>query len=134
MSAEEVELIVWRDVKTGKPSWHMPIVRADGKPLGLDQLFEQAVWWRDATGFWHRIAEMEISHAANLVGWLERRAAMLHFKYGMALCGGPVPMGEMAQDAWSDVLEELAEQDPLAWLYETKLYQAVVARAREERP
>lgn len=111
----------------GKPiPWS--VRRTDGKPVGVVNLIEQNIWWKDAAGNWLLIAELKISHATNLVRWLELRADTIHFQYGLGMCGF-APQGEMALDAFDGAMEELAEEPPLDWLRSTRLYKAVLARS-----
>lgn len=99
----------------------------------ITSMIDQGEWWRDAAGTWTRIAELEISHAANLLGWLERRADAIKFKYELGMCGY-APQGEMALDSFESAMQELAETPPLDWLHSTQLYRAVLARSQAPLP
>lgn len=105
----------------------------DGPPpkrVGLLQLLEQNIWWIPKDSAPIKLVDMADSHRRNLAGFLRRNAA--HYKnveldsmfWSMA---GPLgPSGDMAQDAAESTLNELENEDPLEWLGEKPLMQALV--------
>lgn len=129
MTADQqpVELLGWFNVQTGELDPRMPIVRADGKPYGWDQLLDQRTWWRSQFDGWLLVAELERSHAYNLLRWLERRALNLQTIYGLRYVEH-APSGEHALDAFFDALDQMMDMNPHTWLASKPLYQAIVAR------
>lgn len=93
-------------------------------------MIEQNSWWLDINKQWHHIPEMDVFHAGNLVRWLERRAPAIQFKYSLAMIQF-APQGEMALEAFDQMMDELGEMDPLEWLRSKPLYQAVLARSQQ---
>lgn len=91
----------------------------------LVERLNQSEFWYTADGRAIRPADMEPQHRQNTIAWLERHAQSLHFQYTWSLIHGPQPSGEMACDAFDSMLDELEEQDPLEWLNEQPLMQAL---------
>lgn len=74
------------------------------------------------------LASLTERHRANLLRWLERKAAQLHSAQEHSLLRLSYTVtAEMASDDLDRALEQMAEEDPLAWLRETPLYQTLAA-------
>lgn len=104
----------------------------------------QTLIWTDKEGVDHLIREMPVGYKRNVVAFLEQRAARIAADYTLAELaflstplpvvigvdpdGNPVtsgtadlmPMGEMAQDAYEEELNE-RRRDPIGWLHNTPL-------------
>lgn len=82
-------------------------------PSIIDTL-EQGEMWYGQDGYPYRIAEMELSHVANVLAFLRRRAPDLlsrrvHWEAGHA-------MREGRWSAWVEESRTRLEDDPAAWL------------------
>lgn len=92
------------------------------------EVLEQETLWYDFEGEAHTIKSMSIRYKRNLLRWLERNAADLHFRY---LWSMPYPHlnGEMAQESaerdWEREQREVERLSPLEWVQRTPLYEAV---------
>lgn len=91
-------------------------------------LLDQDKIWITREGAVVRLDSMDISHCKNLMRFLERNREALQTKWGLELCKS-VPNGEMAQDAFDNMLEEEAEKDSLQWLQERPLYKRLAKLA-----
>lgn len=109
-------------------------LRTAGRPTSLYEQMNQGTWWKTKEGSWVRIDEMEESHAANLVTFLERRASRYALAYSwQSAMSMPdaADCGDMTFDALQreqSLLERQVYEDPLTWLRDTPLYRALVAR------
>lgn len=96
-------------------------------------LLEQADAWIDANGRRHQIDEMSVRYKANVVAFLERRAARLadFYGYGELIDYSRHPAGgEMAQDAVESALADADRarmEQPVEWLRGTRLVRRLLA-------
>jgi hypothetical protein len=107
---------------------------AEDSPLSaLDQgraiyrLLNQTQTWVDGIGRAHLIDDMSVRYKANVVAYLQRRAANLAemYAYGqVAAIEAGMPMGEAASDMLElavEAEEREREDNPNAWLSRTPL-------------
>lgn len=93
------------------------------------RLLHQTQWWNAESGR-VRLDDMQDSHRANLLGWLDVRAAQIADVaswYWVAELGRP--HGGMATMALEDIAEEEWNEihaDPLAWLRATPFYRRLL--------
>lgn len=103
--------------------------------MNIIRRFGQKNVWVDREGNEHVIAEMDPRYAANVVKFLERRAAGVALKYSTALAFAPMP-GEWT-NAYDIVTAGIERQwdemdaDPVAWLRKKPLMIALRERAEQ---
>ena len=123
--------------------------------IGVYLLLNQDSVWVDAQGKQHALAEMSVRYKDNVVRFIERRAAILAWKYGLGeiesiyapigreIIGmddnnkprlGALIMGGPRGDAACDAVESFMDEgdrarleDPVAWIRTTKLMQRLAA-------
>lgn len=96
---------------------------------------DQAKMWRCWPGSTNpvRVADMDARWALNAYEWLQRRARRLEFNHAMYMIGSDPfggPRGEMACDAFDNMLDERAEH-PHTWLDSRPLTRALLKRWAE---
>lgn len=104
--------------------------RLNNRPhkAGMLWLLDQSEWWQPQSGPMVPVADLTDTHRLHLLRWLERRAPMLADGALAWMIMSPFqPSGDAACDAFEGAMGEL-ERDPLGWLRETELYQALSAR------
>lgn len=122
---------------------------------GIYMLFNQDRVWVDAQGAVHQLDEMSARYKGNVVRFIERRAGILGWKYGLgeleaifAPVGREIlgfdedgqprlgrlveggPRGDAACDAVESFIDEADRAraaDPVAWIRTTKLMQRLCA-------
>lgn len=105
---------------------------------GVVDLIHQGDIWVDGNGAVHRIAEMDIRHAGNVLRFLTEgsRPQKIIGSILREFLSGPMPNGEMAQDALDSETERLMEasQDETSariWITGQPLVEALARRAQE---
>ena len=103
---------------------------------GIVELINQNEVWVDGNKKIHRIAEMDIMHARNLVRYLTEgdRPRMTVSGVLNACMSGPVPRGDVAQDGFDSMIEHLmhvheSQRRAREWLLEQPLLKALTERA-----
>ncbi|MBX7464893.1 hypothetical protein [Streptomyces sp. NPDC057910] len=103
--------------------------------MNLWDLLHQADVWTDRHGVTHRITDMEPRYCGNVVGFLMRQADQVAFQLTFRATLMRLP--DEDTQAFLDVSEYLdAELDrilaaPGAWLIDTPLVRALLARAEQ---
>lgn len=96
-------------------------------PAGVTtaMLLEQDVWWKPEKADPIRLEDMAVTHQANLLGWLYRRAAGFHGhavgRFASFMSGPLAPGGDMACDDADREFDGLISTDPAAWMAEQPL-------------
>lgn len=81
--------------------------------------------WVDKNGRVHDIPEMDASHRNNVRAYLRRHATRIQWAVDMYALG---TMRGVSEDMDLDsIVDEMAEKGAMQFLYETPLYQALVA-------
>jgi hypothetical protein len=113
--------VVLTDVYSGK-TW---VVDTRPDPMYRDDA------WTTRDGEEIPITEMEASHIANVIYFLERRARALHRlaiqKMIDDLSGPFAPSGDWACDSFDAAFDELLNMSPMEWLASTPIVQALHA-------
>lgn len=100
--------------------------------VGILDALADGTYWIGQSKKKIKIEKLTKQHAENIVGWLERRAGVLHEFYCLLLATGPQPSGEAASESFNADFDRLNEQDPKEWLNETPLVQNLRARAQRK--
>lgn len=90
------------------------------------ELLDQDKIWVDGQGNVELLDEMDDKHLVNLKGWLLRNAAVYQLQMLNAMFQSSKSMGgEMALDAIDMEMDYLANKNPLLWMEEQELFQAI---------
>jgi hypothetical protein len=93
--------------------------------VGVTTLLEQDVWWKPAKADPIRLDDMAVTHQANMLDWLYRRAQRFHEReigQFASLLSGPLgPSGDGAVDGAEREFDQLCEQDAVTWMGEQPL-------------
>lgn len=94
-------------------------------PFAINDLYNDTAW-TDAAGTTRSLFDMTVSHRKNLRAWLLRNATNLKAAYELSfLSFGSGIQGEMAQDDFDRVFDELLDTDAEEWVRSTPLYLAL---------
>lgn len=77
----------------------------------------QTETWKTRDGRLIKLEDLELSHLKNIVAMLERKAETIEMVYSLNELGWleNMPMGDHAQDAFENALDERA-RNPVSWL------------------
>jgi hypothetical protein len=85
--------------------------------------------WTDREGVDHDVSMISYQYATNLIKFIEPFAHALHHEECEQFMMVPAPSADMASYYYEQEMDILFLQDPLEWLYETPLMQALYDRS-----
>lgn len=88
----------------------------------------QSEYWHDASGTPHVIDDMNLRYVDNIINYLKNRASQLKESQMWEFITGPQPRGDMACDALDAAFHQMEMTDPIDWLNETPLMEALLER------
>lgn len=101
-------------------------------PMRLSQLLDQTEYWQpNDQASPVRLKSLAHSHKVNLIGWLERNATVIQnrISWDFAMAIGDDP----SDGVFSSFMAETS-RDPLEWMRDQELYQAIVRQVIAELP
>jgi len=93
-------------------------------------MYDQKIWWRTAGGEWVRVADMAPDHCRNTAAYLLRHAEAIAVRQGFRelVVYGDAP--DDVVDSWMR-RDAMRLDDPRGWITSTRLYRALIKRARK---
>lgn len=94
----------------------------------MHELLSQTDTWVNKQGEEIAVSEIDSAYAANIIGFLERRAALLHDQECRAALSVVPPTADMASYHYEQEIDALFQADPREWLQDQPLFHALQER------